>query len=241
MPLLSEIKVQDLDGYREAMDAEQSIRSSAFNGNLEFILKVPVLPLHSQHVLWLREIKSPYLSRASEPTPEDTLKLLWLVSPEFTAALAVLDDLEALQPRKARRIFRRAHRRFFRKWKRAAYARVNMIGGVQFYPLRYAINEYLDLAYLDCPTPVNDQAWTPAYYATTTGTVATIASEFHWSERDILRCPLKRLFQYYRWITRKHTGESFPNPSDTQRRIALQKLVEQEEQAQCQLEAKKPN
>lgn len=222
---VSDFRVQDIPGYRDAIDAEQALRSEAFDGDLEYILGVAVYRLSLRKVILLRELKSPFLTRATIPTPEDCLCLLWLLSPEYAEANRRLSALEVVRPWRAKRRFKRIHRRFFQKHKKLANA-IMEHQGRKFSPLVLMIDQYLELAHMDAPGSVPDGKWSPPYYSPTAATIASIADSWHWSEDAILDCPLRRLFQYYRWLVAK-SGESLSNPSDVVRSKGLDKLLDE--------------
>lgn len=75
-----------------------------------------------------------------------------------------------------------------------------------------AIADYVSEAYGDAP---GGSRGGPSYYSNAAGLVDALASAYGWSERDILKLPLKRAFQYAKAIADRISPNAVLwNPSD---------------------------
>ena len=76
-----------------------------------------------------------------------------------------------------------------------------------------AINEYMSEAYMDVPGGKSGGG--PSYFSGAAALVDFMASEYGWTEQEILRVPLKRLFQYTKAIIARRNPNAIQfNPSD---------------------------
>jgi len=166
-----------IPGYREAVERENLIREVAFLDIPEFICGIEVLPLTPRHFLLLDAIGSVFVS-GGVPSPEEVARFLWVVSPEFRTVKTWRD--------------RRVRKRFVKRCRKVLWADACI-----------EIDRYIDDAFQDSPghksgqSGAGDWAWVAVM-------VDNIASEYHWSERDILNTPVKSLFQYSRLQTKRH-------------------------------------
>jgi hypothetical protein len=79
------------------------------------------------------------------------------------------------------------------------------------------IARYVEDTFQDSPEAAGDRK-TPVV-GQLAGAVDLLAHEYGWTEGEILRIPLKRVFQYMRCIIRRHDPQAiFINRSDTERR-----------------------
>lgn len=211
MENLENIAVQDLPGYREAIDAEQSIRAKSLIDCPELICGIEVKPLAFNHILLLREIRSPFIC-GGPANWEHVAAFLWIISPEFGSACRLRDMLEPFSRWFAKRLFKRLHRKFFQRIRK-----VIVPDAIK------AIDGYINDAYMDCDGGMPEKMfWEPPYYSAQVSVIARMARDFGWSERAIMDMPLKRMFQYSRWLTRQNNPKAvLSNRSDTVRREAL--------------------
>jgi hypothetical protein len=221
-----DIKVEELPRYREAIAREQFERSEAFIDGPEFIMGVPVRGFSPLHSTLLRSARSPFLE-GGKPDPDDVLKFLWVVSESFERACSFRDWLEPFAPRLASFLFRRIKRKYFKRLRKLPYMRVTVGPDPKFeLPIVSAIRAYLDRAQADGPGE-SGGVFRPEFYAPQVGVIASVASAFGWSERDIMRCPFRRLHGYAKWIAMSNNPDCKPiNPSDKVRRLEIQELLE---------------
>lgn len=104
------------------------------------------------------------------PTTIDIAAFLWVVSPQYS-------------PRS-----RFTRWRFLRRFR----------SGFDWLAAMDAIRAYVSAALADGPTPSGEGG--VSYWSALAGIVDSIASQYHWPEREILRIPFARLFQYQRCI-----------------------------------------
>lgn len=193
-----------IPGYREAIAAEAEIREGAFLEAPEFICGVEVKALTLLHVLRLSAIRSQFVGKGKLNAAYYAAIYVWALSPQYEAALCARKRIEPWAPRLAQWLFNRVRRRFVRRLRRLSYVK-----------LLQGIKAYSDEAHQDGPESVKGEGFAPSYYSGPTGVVARLAREFHWSEADVLNMPLKRLFQYTRWLTLQNDSKAVLfNPSD---------------------------
>mgnify|MGYP006919680930 CR=1 FL=1 len=88
--------------------------------------------------------------------------------------------------------------------------------------------KYIQDAFADAP---GGGSGGQSYLSWCASMVDIVASEYHWSERDIIKTPLKRLFQYIRAITMRNNPKAiFFNESE---RIRSAWLAEKNKQRQA--------
>jgi hypothetical protein len=117
-------------------------------------------------------------------SPADVALFLWAVSPEY-------------RPRS-----------WFRR-----YLFVRKLRGIPFAEAVKGITDYLNEAFQD-HTGGKSEGFSPSYWSGFASMVATLATEFHWSEADIMHMPLKRVWQYMRIVEKRHNPKAwFTNPS----------------------------
>lgn len=75
------------------------------------------------------------------------------------------------------------------------------------------ISVFIGEAFADSPGNKNSKAQI-SYYSLSAALVGLIAREYHWSEREIMSLPLKRLWQYRAEILASKGDKSIGNPSD---------------------------
>jgi hypothetical protein len=119
------------------------------------------------------------------PSPADVAIFLWAVSPGY------------------------APRAKIRRW---LFAR--RVAGLDYLNSLSEIQSYIQDAFGDAPG-VKMSGFKPSYYSGTAAMIDLIASQYGWSEEQIIRIPFKRIFQYARCI-RERTSDNpiFFNRSD---------------------------
>ena len=163
-----------------------------------------------QDYLLLRMMKSPLLT-FTVPTPEQLTAFLWLLSPDYTPAGG-----------KIRKQFFRRCRQFklprkpwfrtgwtTRRWMRKAKARMKVFADTIGDARRYVVETFQDRP-ATVPT-VQDET---EYYSDAASICGSVAREYGWTEKTILKMSLKRLFQYLKEISQMHGKKVFFNPSD---------------------------
>lgn len=117
-----------------------------------------------------------------EPSAEDVAVFLWAVSTGYKTRAPI------------KRYF------FARGLRKLAF--VEAVKGIQ---------GYLDEAFLDGPNG-GSAGYSPSYWSGFASIVGALASEFHWSEQQIMDMPLKRVWQYLRIAQKRNNPKaSFSN------------------------------
>jgi hypothetical protein len=159
-----------IPGYREALDAEALARDAAFLDVPEALAGLECRPFALQDWVAMDAIGSP-LVRGGDVDAADLALFLWYVSTSY----------HPQAPERRRRAFLR---------------------GIAKRPMRELLDaalEYVDDAFADGPGG-SDGPRSPPPTSFAAALVDRLAREYHWPERDILRSPLKRLWQYWRRI-----------------------------------------
>ncbi len=167
----------DLHSRYRAELAEARVKDNEETGRVFLTVNVPVgrfwlAPLTIERFLYLEQVKSPFLGFCAEedlvPTKADVLQFLWIMSPDFRPC------------QKAGRWFGRRH--FFIQWRKYAFKLYEMIAAEMEAELEAAAFENKE----DAQPP--------------SGWVATLidgaASQYGWSEKEILNLPLNRAKAY---------------------------------------------
>lgn len=214
-----------IPGYRDAVEKEELVRDAAFLPVNESIGSFEVVPMTLPHYLLLRAMKSPMLT-FEVPTPEQLTQFLWLLSPDYTPTES-----------KARKQFFRRCRQFklprkpwfrtgwtTRRWMKKAKARMKVFVDTIGDARRYVIETFQDR-----PGTVSSIQDAIEYFSDATSLCGSMAREYGWSEKAILKMPLKRLFQYLKEIGQAHGKKVFCNPSGD---VMAQWQVEQNRLAQ---------
>ena len=209
MPLL----IDTIPGYREAVEREQSERDLAFVEAVpQFICGVEVEPLTVQRHILLESCRNPLVCGGkSIPHPLDVALFLWTVSPQYTAALRVRGFIEPFCRPLATWIFNRTRHRFARRVRKLDYWKA-----VQ------GCAAYLSAAWQDGDgrKERSGDYWHPSYYSNAAALVCDLSKAgLHFTEREFLNMPIKRLLQYRRRIMHLNNPNAiFFNPSDRVRR-----------------------
>lgn len=190
----------EIPGYREAVEKETTAREASYLGVSELVCGVPLLPLTPRRFLILDIVGSPFVS-GGNPTAADIALFLWACSPDYNPE----------KPSKFRRwLFIRRCRKLIVK---------DAVDGIR---------QYVTDALQDAPGSSGQSG--PASTSWISSIVDSLAREYGWSEAHILDMPLKRVFQYFRVITRRNNPKAnFFNPSDRVRGDWLRKINEETE------------
>lgn len=193
--------IDEIPGYRAAIESETREREKPFAFWPELICGVEVKPLSASLLARLALIESP-LVIGGIPSPVDVGLFMWCVSFQHERALRVRSVLEFVSGRLASWALNRIRLQFIRSIAKKPYRE-----------LAKACADYVAAAFDDAPGFSRGE--TISYYAATAGAVDSIARTYHWSEREILELPLKRLWQYRRRIEESAGRKIFWNRSDT--------------------------
>ena len=165
-----------IPGYADALAREEEARELAFLDVPQDLLGVAVVPLTLRRVRALTAAGSPFFGGGA-PTAGDVAVFLWALSPEYQPA-----DAEG--------------RVRFTAELAASGVLADLAGAA------LAIGDFLDWTWNDAPCagPSRGSVQSENLTSFEANYVDTIASVYHWSEAQILDCPLPRLFQYLRRI-----------------------------------------
>lgn len=188
----------------------------AFIGH-EFICGIEVLPMAYTHLQLLIATDNPFVVGGAITLDHIGL-FLWCVSPEYSAVMPVYDVIAPWFPGFAKRFLRRQHRKFDERV-------AKRIGNVAYLDAVKEITDYVEEAFLDAPGGNSASGNTIPYFSGIAATVVHVGLRLHWTEKAILRLPLKRLWQYLKAIEM----ETMPNPvlwnpSDAVRRRATDEM-----------------
>lgn len=193
---------EEIDGYKDAVAKENKIREFAFLDYPELICdEIMVRPLTPRLFSLLHLKKSPIIcgdNAENNINVDDILLFLWIISWDFNPK----DEV--------------ARKEFVKKC-------------LQYNPadLYKGIADYVEEAFQDS-TNTKGLADEVPYYHWLSSLVVAIASEFHWSEREILDIPFKRLWQYLRCLSKKYDSKAILfNKSDRLKSEYLAKMEAQ--------------
>lgn len=167
----------DLHARYRAELAEARQKDNEEAGRVFLTVNVPVgrfwiAPLTLERFLFLEQVKSPFMGFCAEedliPTKADVLQFLWIMSPDFRPCP------------KAGRWFGR--RNFFIRWRKYAFKLYEMISAEMEAEIEASSFEKKEDAQ-------PDPGWVAAL-------IDGAASQYGWSERDILNLPLNRAKAY---------------------------------------------
>jgi hypothetical protein len=205
--------LDEIPKLREAIERESNIRDDAFLPVNESIAGFEVVPVTLAHYTILRRVNSPLLSSNQKTSPEQLAAFLWLLNPKF----------DPKGGRAKKRFVRRKCRHFFppdlpllptkrafRRWKRKA--RVNFYN---FSVSLKAARAFMEETLMDRhDAQLVPDGHVAEYYSDSAALVALFAREYRWSEKAVLKMPLRRLFQYMAEIKHHHGQPLFNRLSD---------------------------
>lgn len=186
------MRLNTIPGYGDAVARETFLRNAAFVPIRETVCGIECDPLTVGHLAVLQSIGSPWVC-GGVPTWQDVKAFFCVVSPHGG------------KPGSFKRW------RFLRRCNRLPFV---ITSDPPKFPAIEAVTEFVDDAFQDGPASNSGKA-SRSYYSLTAALVGLIAREYHWPEAEILRLPLKRLWQYRAEI-QSSKGESpvLFNPSD---------------------------
>lgn len=191
--------IDEIPGYREAVERERELRESSFNGIPNAIGGVDVLPWTLAHMVRLTAAQSPFVTSAGRfPTCADVGVFLWCVSPDYDAALRARRSLAPWAHWLSVVLFYWMKSKFYKRLWRT----LEKSGG-DWLTWTNEIVAYLDEAYLDGPSSSGGVAAVP-YYSLPAAMVARFAESFGWNREQIMNEPLSNLHQYLKAV--KHFG-----------------------------------
>lgn len=191
--------LDQIPGYREALEVEREQRETAFIDAPELVCGVAVLPLTPRHVLILDGIGCP-IFRGLPMTPVDIARMMWVISTDFTEHVTIRS-----------------------RWDR--YRMTRRVAEIGYGELLQALGKYVDDAFADSPAGNGGEkafsSWVASY-------VHVLAARYGWEDGKILNTPLKRVFQLLRHIQRDNNPDAiFICRSDKVRSAWLRSLNEQ--------------
>jgi len=183
------VNAADLHTRYKADLAEARRKDSEEDGRLFLTVNVPVgrfwlTPLTLEKYLFLEQVHSPFLGFCDEenviPTKGDVLHFLWIMNPNFKP-----------EHRAGRRF---AIRHYFIRWKKYA----NLIYEI--------ISSEMEKEIEEAEGKTSDPA-EPGWMAQL---IDGAASQYGWSERDILNIPVNRARAYMDAMSKRLAGEKVP-------------------------------
>jgi hypothetical protein len=212
--------LDEIPGYREAVQRESFVRDSAFQPVTESLCGFEVRQMAFRDYLALRLIGSPFLV-GGEPKPQDVRAFLWRMSPTYHTGHGSWWARQRIM-RRCRAMLPPAHpmiptTRAANRWARRALKAVALQG-----ELLISIRTYMADTMQDWPS--GGGAGGIAFFSDGVVIVGMVAREYHWTQDQILGCPMKLLLQYLKEIKQAHGCRVMRNPSDS---VTAQYLNEQ--------------
>lgn len=181
--------LEQIPGYREAVEKEREQRESSFTCLNEFLCGIEVLPLSVWHMVILSAVKSPFIfGREASITKAE--QFLWIVSPQYRAAISLNNRLSPWLPKIASYILARKKKQFAKITRCIQMADADIILAVE----TFVMNAFRDCAGGD------SNSFNPSYYCAPAAIIAELTSALHFSRDQILALPIKEVFQYQRWL-----------------------------------------
>jgi hypothetical protein len=201
------ISIGNVPGYAEAVAKEGLVRDASFLPINEDIAGYEVRPMSLRHFLILCVAYNPIIVY-SVPNYEELSAFLWLLSPQYNASGVGKERFL----RRCRRDFVAGPRsRIFRKqWRRDCRRKTE-----RFARLIEAAHSFVREAMQDRPPVSRGSLREKTYYSQATSICATMMERFHLHEQYVLDMPLKRIFQYLKYVHAVEGRLDFlANPSD---------------------------
>jgi hypothetical protein len=167
--------LDSLPGYAEALKEERSARDFAFIPVSRTICGVRVRAMTVRDLAVRLNISCPFLFGGTK-MPGHVASFLW--------------QLREPEKRKLRARFWETERKRFIE---------RIAKEVRYADALEQIDEYLDFTFLDAPSTQSKTQSVPKT-SLVAAIIHFIAINYHWSEEEILNCPLVRLYQYFRLI-----------------------------------------
>lgn len=193
----------EIPGYSAALKREAEVRETAWlNGN-EIVAGIEVRPLNLGTVILLERARNGFLVPCRFDNGQEVvahaIQVLYFSRPEFR--VPQLSDLGFLS-----RLFESVRRqRFIDRIARKA----------DYDALVREVREWLDDAFMDCPSGSSDGVNTPSHAASPAYVLDLLAAGgYQFSAEQIMAMPLRRLWQMMRLASRRLYGSAISNPSD---------------------------
>ena len=201
--------ILDIPGYREAVCEERARRDAAFVDAPEIIGNFHISPMTLRRFLTLQSINHPFV-HGQIPSPMELIAFLWFMNPEF--------KIGGKQPRSFARAAselippsRRLSDGFWGRVGRRKLERTQQRAAL----LIAQIRTWWDDIFNETGGGPHVKGYVKEYWSFGIHVVFQIAQETGWSENDILDIPLKRLFQYRKFLRRTLNPKTpLFNPSD---------------------------
>ena len=167
----AELWQEYLPRLAEAKEQDREEITRAFLPLIVPLGRFKIVPPTIERLLWLEQIKSPFLVAEREPTKEDVIAFIWICSPDFKVGFD-----------HGRKFGRRHCIHFALQWK--MYAKL----------IAEFAQELMRQLGADLEQDVGDGKpmsydWLPTF-------VDGFASQYHWTERDIMNLPIYRVGYY---------------------------------------------
>lgn len=190
--------LDEIPGYKEAVDRESLARDAAFLGIHEDINGFEVLPMTVRHYLTLRATGSTVIF-GKIPDAADLFRFLWILSPDF-------------QPQDCR-----ARRKLFK--------RIRKLSLTDMAQTVIAARKYLLETFWDRPSRKDtDTAQEASYFSDACSLSATFGREYGWTIETTMALPMKCAFQLLKEIRQQRGAKVLFNPSDRIKSDWLEKV-----------------
>jgi hypothetical protein len=162
----AEVWEEYLPRLAEAREQDRENITRAFLPVVVPLGSFKIVPLTIERLLWLETAESPFLTGERDPTKEDVLAFLWICSPDFRVGYEY-----------GRRFCRR---HFFIRWRMYAVKISELI--MDAVEMMGSVSGKGDGAAMSYD-------WLPTF-------IDGVASQYHWSENEIMNIPLTRVGYY---------------------------------------------
>ena len=166
MKTAADVWEEYLPRLAEAREQDRENITRAFLPVIVPLGSFKIVPLTIERLLWLETAESPFLTGARDPTRHDVLAFLWICSPDFRVGFEY-----------GRRFCRR---HVFIRWRHYAEKIIEIIED--------AVEMMGSVSGKGDGAPMNYD-WLPTF-------IDGVASQYHWSEREIMNIPLTRVGYY---------------------------------------------
>ena len=207
----SQLPLDIIPGYREAVQRERFVRDTAFMPVTETVAGFELRPLSLRDWMLLR-ISRNALVTGDTPTPRDLSRFLWLLSPgygphAFLAYWRFARRCRCFTPPAPPLL---ATGKRMMRWHGRTLAAVT--AGAEVVS---AVRAYLKETLQDAPRGGSGGCHTQ-YWGDGCEITGALANAYGWGEDYIMDMPLKRVFQHLKRIQAHQEGERAPmfNPSD---------------------------
>lgn len=193
----------EIPGYSDALKREASVRDSAWIESNEIVAGVEVIPLNLRTVLLLERARNGFLVPCRFDNGAEVvahaLQVLYFARPQFRPP--TLADAGIIS-----QVFESVRRQRFME---------SVIRRVDYDDLVKEVREWLDEAFMDCPSGSAENV-NPASHAASPAYVLDLLSSggYHFTESEVMEMPLKKLWQLMRLAARRVHGTALANPSD---------------------------